>query len=235
MSEHINAKKNEIAETVIMPGDPLRAEFIAKNFLDEYKLVNTTRAMYAYTGKYKGKEITVMAHGMGMPSVGIYTYELYKFYNVKNIIRIGTAGSYTKNINVYDLVLAKESFSDSSYAKIQNGSNENILKSSKELNEIILNKAKELNYDIKYEKIYSTDVFYKENDNYKEILNKYKCTAVEMESFALFHNANILKRKAACILTISNSFITNETTTSLEREQNLKKMITLALESALEI
>ena len=134
MTPHIEAKKEEIAKTVIMPGDPLRAKFIAETYLEEYRLVNQVRGMYAYTGKYKGKEVTVMASGMGMPSIGIYSYELFKFYDVDNIIRIGTCGAYTDKIKLYDVILAKEVYTDSSFAKVQNGSTYNTLTSNEELN-----------------------------------------------------------------------------------------------------
>lgn len=233
MTPHISALKEEIAETVIMPGDPLRAKFIAETYLENYKLVNSIRNMYAYTGFYKGKKITVMASGMGMPSIGIYSYELYKFYDVKNIIRIGTAGSYSKDLNVYDVVLTNASYTDSSYAKVQNNDENNIINASSSLNLYITQVAENLNMHLSIGNIYSSDVFYKENDNYKEIFDKYGCVACEMESFALFHNAKILNKRAACILTISNSFVTNEETTSEEREKKFTDMIKLALETTL--
>lgn len=233
MTPHISALKEEIAETVIMPGDPLRAKFIAETYLENYKLVNSIRNMYAYTGFYKGKKITVMASGMGMPSIGIYSYELYKFYDVKNIIRIGTAGSYSKDLNVYDVVLTNASYTDSSYAKVQNNDENNIINASSSLNLYITQVAENLNMHLSIGNIYSSDVFYKENDNYKEIFDKYGCVACEMESFALFHNAKILNKRAACILTISNSFVTNDETTSEEREKKFKDMIKLALETTL--
>ena len=235
MTEHIEAKQNEIAKTVIMPGDPLRAKFIAENYLTNYKLVNQVRGIYAYTGTYKGKQITIMASGMGMPSMGIYSYELYKFYNVENIIRIGTAGAYTTDLNLYDLLLTSSCYSESTYAKTQNNTNNNIMYPSKYLNEKIINTAKELNENITLTTIHSSDVFYKTNDNYQELYNKYHCMACEMESFSLFHNANILNRNAACILTVSNNLVTGETTTSKERETTLRKMIELALETAIKL
>lgn len=230
MTDHIEAKKDEIAKTVIMPGDPKRAKFIAENYLSNYKLVNEVRGMYAYTGTYKGKEVTIMASGMGMPSMGIYSYELYKFYNVENIIRIGTAGAYTKELKPYDLLLTNSCYSESTYAKTQNNTEDNILYPSKYLNNVIIDTSKNLNYNIIETPIHSSDVFYKEKDNFKEKYNKYHCTACEMESFSLFHNANILNKNAACILTVSNNLVTGETTTSKERETTLRKMIELALE-----
>lgn len=230
---HNEANINEIAKTVLMPGDPLRAKYIAEKYLEDYKLVNKVRNMYAYTGKYKGKEVTVMASGMGMPSMGIYSYELFKFYDVDNIIRIGTAGSYTKDLNLYDVVLVKESYSESSFAKTQNGCTNNILYSNEELNNKIETTANNMNIPLIKVIAHSSDIFYKENDNYEELVNKYGCKCVEMESFSLFHNANVLNKKASCILTISNNLVTKEETTSEEREKSFDKMIELALESIL--
>jgi purine-nucleoside phosphorylase len=235
MTPHNEAKENEIAKTVIMPGDPLRAKYIADKFLDNAKLVNQVRNMYAYTGTYKGKKLTIMASGMGMPSMGIYSYELFKFYNVENIIRIGTAGSYVKELNIYDMFLVEKAYSESSYALTQNGETKNILESNKELNDIIINTAKELNMNLQVGTVHSSDVFYKENDNYLELVEKYDTKAVEMESFALFHNANVLGKKATCLLTISDSFITKEETTSEERQTHFNDMMKLALEAALKL
>lgn len=235
MTEHIEALKEEIAKTVIMPGDPMRAKYIAENYLDDYKLVNKVRGMYAYTGTYKDKLVTVMASGMGIPSMGIYSYELYNTYNVDNIIRIGTCGSYVSELKIHDLLLATSSFSESSYAKTQNGTNDNIMYSNEYLNEIIENTAIEIGSNINKCCIHSTDVFYKENNNYKKLVKKYGCKAVEMETFALFHNANLFNKRASAILSVSDSFITNEKTTSKDRETNLNKMIILALESSIKI
>lgn len=229
MTPHNEAKKEDIAKTVIMPGDPLRAKHIAENYLDNYKLVNSVRNIYAYTGFYKGKKVTVMASGMGMPSIGIYSYELFKFYDVDTIIRVGTAGAYTDKLNLYDIILVKGSYSESSYAKTQNGCTDTLLYGNNALNEHILEVARENDVNIHYENIHSSDVFYGENSDYKTLYDKYGCVCVEMESFALFHNANVLGKKAACILTISDSLVTHEETTSEERQKNLGKMIELAL------
>lgn len=231
MTAHIEAKKEEIASTVIMPGDPLRAKFITETYLEDYKLVNNVRGMLGYTGTYNGKRVTVMASGMGMPSIGIYSYELYKFYDVDTIIRVGSCGAYTDKLNLYDVVLTLSSFSESSYAYNQSGCGDKILKSNEETNEKIRLKAKEKSIDIIEGTIHSSDVFYKENDNFKELYEKYNCIAVEMESYALFHNANILNKKAACLLTVSDNLVTKEETTSEERQISFTKMIELALES----
>lgn len=232
MTAHIEAKKEDIAKIVLMPGDPKRAEFIAQNFLKDYKLVNTVRGMFAFTGYYKDTRVTVMASGMGMPSMGIYSYELYHFYDVDTIIRIGSAGAYDENLKIYDVVLVTEAYSDSSFAKVQNGSLEEILSSSETINNHIKETAKELNIELKEGRIYSSDVFYKENDNYEYKNKEKKCLAVEMESFALFHNAKITNKKAACLLTISDHFITKEETTSEEREKSFTNMMKIALEAA---
>ena len=228
---HIESKKEEIAKNVLMPGDPLRAKYIAENFLEDYKLINTVRNMYGYTGKYKGKEVTVFASGMGVPSIGIYSYELYKFYNVEKIIRIGTCGVYTDKVKLFDVILVNNAYSDSSFAKVQNGYNDNIISASKELNNKIKETGKNNNIDLVEGTIYSSDVFYKENDNYEVLRDKYNCLGVEMESFALFSNAKVLNKEAACLLTVTDHFITKEKASSTDREKSLNKMIELALKS----
>lgn len=229
MTEHIEAKLDEIASTVIMPGDPLRAKMIAEKYLDDYKLVNSVRNMLAFTGTYHGKKVTVMASGMGMPSIGIYSYELYKFYHVENIIRVGTCGSYTSDLKVYDTILASEVYSESNYAYLQNGSKEHIIRGSDILNHSIIENAKKLDINLRVGTIHSSDVFYKENDQFRQINEQYGCLGVEMESFALFHNARVLGKQAACLLTISNSLVDGSTTTSEERQNKFFDMIELAL------
>ena len=229
MTPHIEAKENEIAKTVIMPGDPLRAKFIAETYLDNYKLVNNVRGMYAFTGTYKGKEVTVMASGMGMPSIGIYSYELYKYYNVENIIRVGSCGAYTADLDLYDVILVNGCYSESTYAKTQNGCEDNILYASSSLNLYLKQAAENLNKHITIANVHSSDVFYKDNNNFKELFDKYGCMAVEMESFALFHNAKALNKKAACLLTVSDSLVTHKETTSEERQKSFTEMIEIAL------
>ena len=231
MTPHINALEGEIAKVVIMPGDPLRTKYIAENYLKDYKLVNTVRNIDAYTGYYNDKLVTVMASGMGMPSIGIYSYELYKFYNVEKIIRIGTCGVYTDKVKLFDVILVDNAYSDSSFAKVQNGYNDNIISASKELNNKIKETGKNNNIDLVEGTIYSSDVFYKENDNYEVLRDKYNCLGVEMESFALFSNAKVLNKEAACLLTVTDHFITKEKASSTDREKSLNKMIELALKS----
>jgi len=233
MTPHIEAKLGEIAKTVLMPGDPLRAKYIAETYLTDVKLVNKVRNIFAYTGKYKGEYVTVMASGMGMPSIGIYSYELYNFYNVENIIRIGSAGAYTSDINLYDLILTTEAYSLSSFAKIQ-GYDSEYLKASEKLNNVIKESAEKLNKKIREGVIHSTDVFYG-NVDIKDLYENKKCLCVEMESFALFYNAQKLNKKAACLLTISDNLITHEETTSEERQTAFNDMMEVALEAAINL
>ena len=232
---HIESKKDDIAKVVLMPGDPLRAKFIAENFLENPRLVNSVRNMLAYTGTYKGKEVTVFASGMGMPSIGIYSYELFKEYDVDTIIRVGSAGAYTKDLNLYDVLLVEGAYSESSFAKTQGGELNNILYSDTNTNDVISNKANNLGITLNKGIVHSSDVFYKENDNFLEIAEKYNCLAVEMETFALFHNARVTGKKATAIVTISDNLVTHEKTTSEERQNSFVTMIKLALESAIEL
>ena len=231
MTPHIEAKLGEIAKTVLMPGDPLRAKYVADTYLTDVKLVNKVRNIYAYTGLYKGHEVTVMASGMGMPSIGIYSYELYNFYNVENIIRIGSAGAYTENIDLYDLVLSSSAYSKSSFAKTQ-GYDSEYLEASEELNNVIIESAKKLNKKINIGVIHSTDVFYG-NADIKDLYENKKCLCVEMESFALFYNAMKLGKKAACLLTISDNLITKKETTAEERQTAFNDMMEVALDAAI--
>ena len=234
---HNEATKGQIARTVLMPGDPLRAEFIANTFLENVTKFNNVRNMFGFTGTYKGKEVSVMGSGMGMPSIGIYSYELYSQYDVENIIRIGSAGSYCEEAKVYDVVLATEAYSESSYAKTQNGYDRDKTYPSTELNEAIKSSASKLGIDIHEGCIHSSDVFYREGDGeyYKDLHKDKGCLAVEMESFALFHNAATLGKNAACLLTISDSFVSNEVTTAKERQTSFTKMMEIALDTAINI
>lgn len=231
---HIESSKNDIANIVLMPGDPKRAKYIADNFLENVKLVNQVRAMTAYTGYYKGKKITIFPSGMGNPSIGIYSYELFKYYDVDTIIRIGTIGGYNKDLKVGNVVLAETSVTTSNYALIQNGDNRKEINSNMYLNNTINNVAKDNNINLFEGRVLCSDVFY-DNSDYKELENKYNVIGVEMETFALFHTADMLNKKATALLTISNSFATKEELTSEERERNLNEMIKLALESSLKI
>ncbi len=230
---HNEAQVGDIAKTVLMPGDPLRSQFIAETFLENPKLVNNVRGIQGYTGTWKGVPVTVMASGMGMPSIGIYSYELYKDYGVENIIRIGSAGSYVKNLHVYDVVLATAAYSESSYAHTQCGYEKDTTYPSVALNEKIIDSAEKLGIALQQGLIHSSDVFYRESSDYLEQIHEKGCVAVEMESFALFANARTLGKNAACLLTISDSFVEDAITTPEERQKNFKEMMKIALDAAI--
>lgn len=232
---HIESKKEDIAKTILMPGDPKRAEYIARNFLTNAKLVNLVRGITAYTGYYKGKMVTVFPSGMGNPSIGIYSYELFNFYDVENIIRIGSCGAYSEALKLNDIILVDNSISESTYSLVQSGDNSNKKMSSGTLNDIILNTAKENNINVIKGDIYCSDVFYEQENNYIEKRNKYNVLGVEMETFALFSNAKKFSKKATALLTVSDLFFSEEKLTSEQREKGLNDMITLALESAINL
>ncbi len=230
---HIEAnEQNLIAKTVLMPGDPLRAKFIAETYLKNPVKFNTVRNMFGYTGTYKGKKVSVMGSGMGMPSIGIYSYELFSFYGVEQIIRIGSAGAYTDKLNLYDVVLATSAYSESTYAKVMGVSSRKKLNASKALNNKIVRKAEKLNVPLHLGIIHSSDVFYHPGGSIHEKMHQeHECLCVEMESFALFANAKALNKKAACLLTISDSLVTHQATTSEERQNAFTKMMEVALEA----
>lgn len=231
---HNSAEKGQIAKTVLMPGDPLRAKFIAETFLENPVQFNAVRNMFGYTGTYKGKTVSVMGSGMGMPSIGIYSYELYSQYGVENIIRIGSAGAYSADLKVYDVMLADSAFSESSYARVQSGYEENKTYPSETLNQRIREAAQKLNLPLHEGCLHSSDVFYRQGslDYIQTLVQEHKCLAVEMESFALFHNARVLGKHAACLITVSDSFVTDEVTTAEERQTSFTKMMQIALEAA---
>lgn len=232
---HNQAVKGEIAKKVLMPGDPLRAKFIAETFLEDAKLVNQVRNMFAYTGTYKGRPVTVMASGMGMPSMGIYSYELFSMYDVEQIIRIGSAGACVPELKIGDVILADGAWSESTFARTQNGYDKDIILPSAELNTYIQSAAEKLNISLTIARVHSSDVFYCESnvDDYKVIYEKHKCVCTEMESFALFHNARVLGKKAACLLTISDSLVTGESASPMARQTAFTDMMKIALEACL--
>lgn len=231
---HIEARQGDVAKTVLMPGDPLRAKFIAETFLEDVKQINTVRNMFGYTGNYKGKPVTVFGSGMGMPSIGIYSHELYDVYGVERIIRIGSAGSYVPEAKVYDVVLAESAYSESSFAHTAFGTNQDVLYPSEGLNNSIIETAQEMDVPMIVGRIHSSDVFYRQNKEYLETIHTHhKAICVEMESFALFANAQALGKEAACLLTISDSFVTGEETTPEQRQESFTQMMKVALETAI--
>lgn len=236
---HNEAEIGDIAKTVIMPGDPLRAKYIAENFLSDYKLINQVRGMYAYTGLYKNTRVTVMASGMGMPSMGIYSYELFKFYGVENIIRIGSCGSYLPDLNLFDIVLSKSVYSESNFALTLNNDVCHQVSGSEFLNNIIKNTAQKNNIKIFEGNTICTDCF----DLYMTDVHKFldrvpsdfnPCSA-EMEAFALFYVAKMFNKNASCLMSVVDSKFIKDVATTEERQTGLNNMISLALESCLEI
>lgn len=232
---HNEANLGDIAKTVIMPGDPLRAKYIAENFLSDAKIVNQVRGIYAYTGTYQGKEITVMASGMGMPSMGIYSYELFKFYDVDNIIRIGSCGAMVPRINLFDIILTKQVYTESNYALTSSSEDLHLVNSSEYLNNKIINTAKKQNIDLVIGNTVCTQVFDEyifENQKYLDRLPKSLAPlAAEMEAFSLFYNAQKFGKNAACLMTVVDSEFHDQHASVEDREKNLNKMIKLALDS----
>ena len=230
---HIAAEMGDFAKTVLMPGDPLRAQFIAETFLQDVRQVTGVRGMLGFTGTYEGRPISVMGSGMGMPSIGIYSYELFKFYGVENIVRIGSAGSYTDKAKLFDVVLAAGAVSESSYARTQSGFEGHITFPSRELNEKLRASAAKLGIPLIEGNIHSSDVFYRQPSDAKptyweKLRDEQGCVCVEMESFALFANAQVLGKHAACLLTISDSFVSPEATTAEQRQKSFTNMMKVA-------
>lgn len=233
MSIHISAKKGEIAPIVLMPGDPLRAKHIATHFLENPELVSQTRNIFCYTGTYKGKSISVAASGMGCPSIGIYSYEMYTEYEVETIVRIGTCGAYSTELKVFDVLNTQLAASESTYARFAWGFEEDHMMHQGAAFAQINNTAAELSMPIKTCNIHSSDIFYRKDNNLPAIASKHQCLAVEMEAFALFANAKHLGKNAASLLTVSDVIPTHEVISADQREKALTPMIKLALESCL--
>jgi len=235
MSVHISANRGEIAKVVLQPGDPLRAKYIAENFLENAKLVNKTRNVFYYTGKYKDKSVSVGASGMGCPSIGIYSYELYTEYDVDTIIRIGTCGAYNTDLKLYDILNVENAASESTYAKFAWDIDGDILPHQGGVFDLINKTSSELGINIKSTNIHSSDIFYRKDKETPAIVTKYNCSAVEMEAFALFANAKYLGKNAATILSVSDILPTKEEISAEKRESALKTMIELSLETAIRL
>jgi purine-nucleoside phosphorylase len=235
MSVHISAKKEEIAKVILMPGDPLRAKHIAENFLINIKLVSSTRNVFYYTGSYKGVPVTIGASGMGCPSIGIYTYELFNEYDVECIIRVGTCGAYLTNINLYDVINAKTAYSESTYAKYAFGYEEDHFEHQGKAYDIINETAQKLNMQMLTGAIHSGDPFYRIDPAIPKIVADNNCLAAEMEAFALFANAKHFGKMAATLLTVSDIIPDKKLISADERERSLGTMTKLALESVVEI
>lgn len=224
---HIGAQYGEIAETVIVAGDPLRVKFMAENFLENPVQFNNIRGMLGYTGTYKGKRVSVMGHGMGIASIGIYTYELYNFYGVKTIIRVGSAGSLTKDLNLGDLVIAMGACTDSNYGKQYELPGTFAPIASFDLVRGAVDTCEKLGYNFRVGNVVSSDVFYNENPHNDQWI-KMGVLAVEMEVSALYMNAARTGNRALGILTISDSLITGEVTSAEERRSSFTHMMEVA-------
>lgn len=231
---HIESAKSDIAKTVIAAGDPLRAKFIAEKYLENVKLVNKVRNMLMYTGTYKGRNISVISHGMGMPSAGIYFYELFKFYDVERIIRVGTCGTSNPNVKLLDTILVTSSYTESNYAFMFNKECINLEKPSILINEKIKATAKDKKMNLLEGNVMTCDVF----DPYvdwkainKRVPKELNIIATEMESFALFNIARVLHKEAGCLLTVADSKCASEIINSDDREKSLTNMIELALDT----
>ena len=235
MSIHISANQGEIADTVLLPGDPLRAKFIAETFLENPKLYNEVRNMFGYTGLYKGKKVSVQGTGMGIPSISIYVNELFRDYGVKRAIRVGTAGALQENVKLRDLIIAVSACTDSGANNIRFGGRNyaptaswNLLKTSWDI-------AEAKGFKPKAGPVISSDMFYTEDPDEWKLWAKFGCLAVEMESAELYTLAAKYNREALCLLTISDHLVTRELTNSQERQTTFTKMMEVALETAVSV
>jgi len=230
---HNTAQKGQVAKVVLMPGDPLRAQFIAETYLEKPAEFNRVRGMLGFTGTFKGKSVSVMGSGMGMPSIGIYSYELFTEYGVDVIIRVGSAGGYKDTLKLYDVVMATEAFSESTFAKCQNGFEGNRIAADEDLCAGLRESAAKLGFPLFEGVIHSSDIFYHADTggepHWKKIMREQDCFGVEMESFALFHNARVTGKKAACLVTISDMMEGGHVTSAREREQGFTRMMEMAL------
>ncbi len=232
MSIHINAKKGEIAESVLLPGDPLRAKWIAETFLDDAVLYNEVRGMLGYTGYYKGKRVSVQGTGMGIPSALIYSEELIREYGVKNLIRVGSAGSYQEDVKIRDIVLAMAASSTSSINTRRFHESNYAATASFELFDKAVQEARKRNIPIKAGNVLSADEFYADDFNDYKLWAKFGVLCVEMEAAGLYTIAAKYKAKALAILTISDSLVSGERTTAQEREATFEEMVQIALSIA---
>lgn len=232
MSIHISALKGEIADIVLMPGDPLRAKFMADRYLQDIKLVSSTRNIFFFTGDYKGRKITIGASGMGCPSIGIYSYELYTEYEVNCIMRIGTCGAYSTDLSVLDLINVEAAASESTYARFAWGMEEDLMPHQGGAFPMITETAAEKKLSLRNCNVHSSDIFYRKDPAIPAIAVKHNCPAVEMEAFALFANARHLGKTAAALLTVSDVIPTRQAISSDQREKALLPMMELSLDAA---
>lgn len=232
MSIHINAQKGDIADTILLPGDPLRAKYIAENFLEDVTCYNEVRNMLGFTGTYKGKRISVQGTGMGVPSISIYIHELMEEYGVKNLIRVGTCGAIQKDVKVRDVILAQSASTDSFQNRKLFGNFDYAPTSDFDLLLSSYNEAKKKGLEVKVGNVFTADSFYDEKGDV-EMMAKYGILALEMESSALFTISKRFDARALAILTVSDHVLTGEATSSEERQTTFNEMIEVALDAAL--
>ncbi|MDD1360596.1 purine-nucleoside phosphorylase [Metamycoplasma hyosynoviae] len=234
MTPHISAKPGDFAKLVLMPGDPLRAKYIAEKYLTNTKLVSSVRNVFMYTGEYQGHKVSVCASGMGVPSIGIYAYELFKFYGVEAIVRIGSAGSFKADLKNYEIVLAKDVYGENTSFRegFFPGDPAKLINPTLKLNELIKKNAKELKKKIHEERVFSEEAFYNAKSIEEKIAKSGGAVCVEMEAYGLFTIAEHLNKQAACLLTISDNLVTKEYTTSEQRQNSFNEMMEIALSLA---
>lgn len=231
MSVHINAKENQIAESILLPGDPLRAKFIADNFLEDVICYNEVRGMYGFTGTYKGKRVSVQGTGMGIPSISIYVNELIQSYGVKNLIRVGTCGSFQEKVKVRDMVIGMSASTDSNINKIRFEGRDFAPTASFKLLKKAYDLAVEKGFDPKVGNILSSDTFYNDNPDSWKQWAKFGCLAVEMEAAGLYTLAAKYGVDALAILTVSDHIVTGEATSAEERQTTFTNMMEVALDT----
>lgn len=231
---HIAAEPGDFANTVLMPGDPLRAKFIAEYFLNDVKQVNQVRNMLAYTGTYQGQAVSIMGSGMGMPSMGIYAHELFTQFDVKRIIRVGSCGAYTNAMQLFDTLIASSAWTESTFAELYSGKRTATARPSTPLNQRLIAIAEQAGDAYQLARIHSTDVFYRHHhEDFHAIYHEQGCVAVDMEAFALFHIAEHLGKEAACLLAVSDILETGAAATSQQREQAFTTMVEIALKASM--
>ncbi len=232
---HINAKPGDFGKTVLMPGDPLRSKFIAENFLENPVLVNNVRGVQGYTGTYKGTKVSVMASGMGMPSMGIYSYELFNFFEVDNILRIGSTGGLIPEVKIRDIVFGMGACTNSNFAAQFNIPGTYAPIADYELLNTAVGVAKERNVGFHVGNVLSADTFYHPDKTFNEHWVRMGVLAVEMEAAALYMNAAFAKKRALAILTVSDNLATGEATTAEERQNSFTQMMEVALDTAVKM
>jgi purine-nucleoside phosphorylase len=233
MTVHIGAKQNDIAETILLPGDPLRAKYIAETFLENVTCYNEVRGMLGFTGKYKGERVSVQGTGMGIPSISIYVHELINGYGVKNLIRVGTCGAIQKDIKVRDVILAMSASTDSAVNKLRFNGIDYAPTANFDLLKRAYVTAVEKGMEVKVGSVFTSDTFYNDNPDRIKLFAEYQILAIEMETTALYTIASKFEAKALSILTVSDHIVTGEETTSEERQTSFNEMIEVSLETAI--